>query len=108
MLVALQGVRIGEFRIELGGASEAFQGLVMVALEGKGVADRTPGLRRVAIYFDDLVRKERKIDVILEVPERGRVHLDVFQTGWGQLFNTSKSHFGAIASALLLLPGAHV
>lgn len=94
MFMALEGKSVGEFGIELSSAFEAFEGLVMVALERKGVADRAPGLWGVAVYFNDFVGKEGEVDIVFEVPENCGIDLHVFETGWGDGFYSRKYLLG--------------
>ena len=44
VFMTLQSIRVGIFWVELGGASKAFHGLLVFALQGKGVPDCAPGL----------------------------------------------------------------
>ncbi len=81
MFVTLQSEGICEFGIELSGAFEAFERLIVVTLQGEGVPDGAPGLWRVPVRFNDLVAEEGEVDLVLEMPEDCRVDFHVFKTG---------------------------
>ena len=78
MFVALQCKGVGEFGVELGSAYEAFQGLIVITLEGEGIANRTPRLWGVAVYVDNFVGEVREVNGVFEMPKNGGVELHVF------------------------------
>ena len=82
VFVTLEREGVGEFGVELGGAFEASERLVVVAVEGEGVSDCAPGLGGEPVEVDEFVGEVGEVDVAFEVPEDGRVDFHVFEAGW--------------------------